>query len=1657
MKDCIIRVKVINGGDSMPEKMLNELYKELVSRLTDRQLLKTIKLSKKTMLELIRPDECKACMKAIAGKGRVSCGDVLKLCEPLLSYFCEMPPVGWLQSFYDYTLEQLFPRQNEAEPEKAWDSSRLLYFEVLRFFLQHEIETVGFDPKCHMGVLSEEEYCHTETASEYRRLLNIINNQYLYEFMRIGTEVTRHKTLAHIAGVHYISLHVGRQLLAAGIPIDIALISGAAFGHDIGKYGCKPEESRRIPYLHYYYTDSYFKRNHMPVIGHIAANHSTWDLELENLSVESLVLIYADFRVKNEKDASGQENVSFFSLEDSFQVILDKLDNVDEAKRNRYDRVYAKLKDFEDYMEGLGINTDLTRIDLIAPEKKDASLLSPQEAIRSLKHLAIRHNILVMHKFNGDTSFRDLIEAAKSEKNWKDVRAYINIFQEYCTYMTQKQKIMTLNFLYELLMNREGDIRRQSANLLGNIIVHYDVEYRKELPAGVYREKDEITSLTLWEKYLELIIRPDHRVTEQHRRWLGYALKLVVASVLEHCKPEDVKKYLDIFLNYYHDDEQCDSTAFILLDSIHSLPLPQCAEEDKLILLQFTSAMARKDSLEVQIAALRFLHHLSEDAESRENCRTMILDCLDCIDTRGEISLEYLIYKILSNLGLDDKGEMKKNFESCLSKKPGAASEIFLDNLKAATPWILKITNLDLLLFQTATGTGSQILQAAAHLSNLVKVSERVAVRHRAGEGLLSIIPLLPLDQRNEIAVELCKGLEIGEYEFSKYIPDYLGELALYLHPNELDELISDLGKMLYSANDRICSVTLNTLGVMLQHYAPYAERFKEGESAGQKRRKSILGLILKGLSDYHEPVSQEAFLVIGQHLFGSGALNLEEKNKLFTIIYKKMLTLITDRQETELSFFNSAASLNHIYRFILDYIFYNKKFELPFSKNIAFFPGSFDPFSLGHKGIVSEIRDLGFDVYLSLDEFFWSKKTQPKLIRRQIINMSVADEINVYLFPDEIPVNIGNPSDLKRLRELFSDRNIYIVAGSDVIEHASSYHAPWEENSIYSFPHIIVNRSNPDTTDSDDPNPASSKKLSEATAEKQKYPMITGEIKRFNLPPQLEEISSSKVRENIDCNRDISNLVDPLVQSYIYDNSLYLREPLFKHIFSVKPIRFDLVERFDEKLAQELEETIFRHHDEKSRIREYLMRRGTNAVIIRDGNRNDIPVGIATFHEIGMADLYDEFGSLKLASCFRGIISGKITVLSGIAAVTNTSLKNIEQLAITEVLAHCLKNDFIYAIFHNHIGETDDKLVDLMERQGFLPIFKNEADSDPIYGVDMKFPVTFSCDIETMVKEPFNKRLRVLTVIEEAHHRIQRNLAKLYPGNLIMTFDSEIMNHRIVDMIAGENRINGELTADRELGQYMCVPFGKILRGMAVPNIITKSLHTEKKFEPGVERFQITEFPYYSSLLTQIRTIKSFRKPVLLVDDLLHKGYRVKELDPILKIEQVEVSKIIVGILSGRGKDLMTLQGRQVDSVYFIPNLRSWFVESSLYPFLGGEGITRRGKGKGGVVSAGLIPSVNLILPYIAPGFMVDLPKTALYEFSLSCLENAKNILTALEEEYQLIYERNLTLNRLSEAVYTPRYPDKGLNMSYDLNLPPSVYVENDIELLKRLENLII
>ena len=83
--------------------------------------------------------------------------------------------------------------------------------------------------------------------------------------------------------------------------------------------------------------------------------------------------------------------------------------------------------------------------------------------------------------------------------------------------------------------------------------------------------------------------------------------------------------------------------------------------------------------------------------------------------------------------------------------------------------------------------------------------------------------------------------------------------------------------------------------------------------------------------------------------------------------------------------FLTNAAGLNHIYRYISDYMFFIGDINLKIPDKVAF-SGAFDPYSC-HKEITTvPFCNMGFEVYLQIDEFSWSKLTLPNLVRRNIV-----------------------------------------------------------------------------------------------------------------------------------------------------------------------------------------------------------------------------------------------------------------------------------------------------------------------------------------------------------------------------------------------------------------------------------------------------------------------------------------------------------------------------------------------------------------------------------------------------------------------------------------------------------------------------------------------
>ena len=1547
---------------------------------------------------LLRTIETEGYMQRFTGLfsgTRLRCADVLALCRPELETLCPgEPSEGWLAYAYDYARRLLYPEKTGAEP---FAPGAVFLLSVLQVLFAAEAELLPHDPAWTFDFLTDDELAGSPCAPSYQRFLRLWRREFVYELMRLGLEVTPYRTLEHIAGVHHIAVTAARALRKSGVAVDVALVSGAAAGHDLGKFGCRPGE--RVPYLHYFYTDQWFRRRRMTDIGHVAANHSVWDLEPDYLSVEALLLIYADFRVKQLHDAQGREITRISTLAEAFQVILDKLDDVDGEKQKRYTRVYARLEDFEQFMVSRGVDVTMSGGDTPPLPEKHTALMTDDEALRALTLRCVGHNMELMHRLTDQRSFARLLEEARGETDWRRLRAYLAVMESYSLYLHIPQKVQTLTFLYELLMHREGDIRRQAAALLGEIIAGFHAGYAKERPADIRPDPRAITDVDQWRLYLDKILYPDHKLMPQHRRWIGYTLKFAVGSLLSHCPGREERFLAPVFAYYRRPEDLDDYTAFQLLDTAAALPDTAYTASRARQMTDFAAALSLRKDLTIRMAAVLLLDRLArlypEDGRA--------LEAVTAVPDGDSGTLRYLKQDVLSQ-------------GAPLLLPEDVVSEIFLDNLKTATPWITKQGNLRLLTDFARSGK-SPALHIATHLSNLIKVSDRVTVRHSAGNALLALAPRLTADQRNEVAVELCRGLELGQQEFTKYIPDYLGRFALWLPPAELDEVLDDLRVNLSSSDSRVTASVLDTVGVIYEAYDAYRARFPETDDAYRRRRERLLGLLMRGLSGIDGATRQEALFVLGRRVFGSGELGRHEKRRAFMLTQRKLLSAQDEFPGEGLTFYYRAAMLGKLYRFITEERLFHKGFDFGAPRPVAFFPGTFDPFTLSHKGIVRAIRDQGFEVLLAIDEFSWSKKTQPYRLRRRIAAMAVADVFHVSIFPEDFPVNIANPENLHELRAAFPGRSVSIVVGSDVVLHASSYKKSVTPDSIHTFDHVVFRRTEPDAEPAD-------------------YSCITGKVLELTLPPQLEEISSTRIREAVDANRDISNLIDPTVQEFIYRRGLYLREPQDKPVLRTEDLSFlpaspETAEKFLRTMLSV---------PTAAALRTQIESRGDDVMVCRDTDGTIL--GAASYACLDSARLFARLGDPALSGLVRQNAGGRTLLISGLFVPRGERQSDLCQLLITEVLTLALSREFTYALYLPLEGAVSGYGRQLLTLQGFVPA----GDSTDALAVDMRCPIVLSRNVDTAVKAPFSSSPRVLAAIAAAHRRLQAALTKLQPGSLVLSLSAGVIYHRLLQRITGRNGVPAEPTTPRVLGPDICVPYGKILRGVAVPNTVTKTLRTDKVYEPDLSTYSIEAYPDYSPLPDQVRTIHAFARPVILVDDMLHDGKRIRRLAPLLAETNTPVDQVLVGYLTGMGRDLMEQLGYDVDAIYYLPNLRLRFVESTLYPFIGGDTVRRSE-----ALPGGLQPAVNRILPYAAPEYTGMDDETA-WELSLCCLENARDILLALETEFRSLYARNLTLSRLGEAVILPLCPDKGGCMTYDLSRAASTYLEGDIELLKRM-----
>lgn len=1634
----------------MKKKSIFSYYTKFTKRILSLRFLSKLNLHKNIIENAIKSNKFVKEFGDIFYNEDLSCKNVCNLFIMVFNDgsegdFPNWSTDEWLQYIYGYTLFKSFPDSISMEINTKLNKYCDFYLRLLMIFndFEKELSLDTFVSKYPLTFLTEKEKLELEYPEEYLKFVSAFENENIYELMKINKEITGYNTLDHICGVHYLALNIARQLKDKNLSVDLGRVSGAAAGHDIGKFGCKTQEIKRVPYLHYYYTDKWFLKHGINYIRNIAINHSTWDLELENLPLESLILIYCDFRVKNTENPLNN-SMNIFSLQDSFQIILNKLDNLDASKEKRYKNVYSKLLDFENYLKNIGININPYLKDFnessLSSYNKEYALLQGSEITKSIKNLAINHNISLMYHLRDEYSLEGILEVARSEKDWKKLREYIRIFEEYSTYLTQRQKIQTLNFLYDNLIHPEDDIRRHCAEIIGSLIAYFDEDYRKEIPSNVSLPSSNINSYTLFDEYITKLLYPSHKVIPQHRYWMGYNLSLVCKSLFNSSKG-DFTTYRDILIKYFDTKRIKNSDMHLfLLECIKYIPLKPL-DHNINILIDFIFNSINKKNTSIKLCAVESLIHILKTIENDENLNNRARKLLKGNNNLTLIPAEHFLINKLNSI-------INKESYSKFSYNKKLIPNIYLNNLKSATEWVVKKNNILLLLDYTLENPNTNALQTAIHFCNILKVSAVESVRNQAGTAIIKLMPHLNSFEKNEVAVELLRALEIEGHKFTEYIPIYLGQVLLFLDDNELEEIIDDLIIKIKIATPNVKTLILKTVSITLQYLVSKTD-FNAVTKESKTKFVKLLGILFNGLGDYNSQVSMSAFSCFGKGIFNSSFLNLEKKQYIYTLIAKKILNLVSRDKEDDLLLLSNAAALNHIYRFISDYNFHLGEIIIETPKKIAFFPGTFDPFSISHKEISLAIRNLGYEVYLAVDEFSWSKRTLPNQIRRNIINMTMSSELNIYIFPDNLPINLSNAKDLKILRESFPLSEVFIVIGSDVILNASSYKQSPSLNTIHSFSHIIIDRG----------------KYSDL---KYKFQEIKGNVEVINLSTRYKDISSTQIRNYIDDSKDISSLIDPMAQQFIYENGFYQKEPLDKSHFISPKLETVILNHIENEQLIHICNVLELGDEAKKSI---LLNNSNNSsrILLLKEIGSDVILGLSQFHWTRSEMLFKELKDVEASQNIRENSSGRLITLDALLVKNSDKSRYFEQLILSETLAYCLSRDYQYAMCNFNKKMHSFHLPELLKNYGFKAIITSRKDI-ALWLVNMSTPCVINYDIENFIKEPFKSNTKVKQGILLSRNKLQQALCNLYPGELILPIDSNMLHYGLIKKICTLNKVpmsentlsipekeilknktSLNKTNSKVLGDYMCVPYGDILDKYVIPNTVTKALHTEKYFNPDMDSFRVDASPYFLNLANQVKMIKSFNRSVILVDTILHKGYRMKALDPLLKKENIHVEKIIVGILSARGKDLMEFQNREVECVYFIPRLRLWFNESSMYPFIGGDALWR-----GKFPKRNIVPSINLILPYTSPTFIRGASKESIFQLSKTSMENSIDILSTIETVFHKLYERNLSMLSLGQVITIPRYPDHGKDMHFDFNLTPTHYLKNDLELLNRLNYII-
>ena len=709
--------------------------------------------------------------------------------------------------------------------------------------------------------------------------------------------------------------------------------------------------------------------------------------------------------------------MAVISLKEAFDTILDKLEDVDQEKHRRYQAVYRRLRDMEDYALTLGVVLDPPGLPALRPgapylpegldivalmagrQRPDAAALANgAQVARAPRLLATAHSIGVMERLRDLPSLRRLLEevphfqglarAAHLHGHRGRLRAGLlrgpagpgpGVLPGACW------------------ATRTTTSATRPRCRMADLLALGEMEWRKDLPKGAV-VVDHAWVLPQLARVLDLLDLAPEEATEDMspQEQIIYSVPIFLRRFFSRANPKLAAEAMAMVvprLRARAGDRRplsalytCESFELLAgsMDPTGRASLPA-------VLQGWVPRMPN-----VRLMAWRVLRLLAGHGQQEPGLLAEVGRCVDALGPfpRRQASVAEL-YLLEHCARLTGRTHLADRCRDQREQDRTPIREVMLRNLKTQTGWVEKKVNCDYLLeLVSARPEGDPLAgEVGFHLANLLKVSRVEGTRFNAGRCLLKLIPALTDTQRNDMAIELVRSLQLDGEGVTRYLPRFLGPLLASLPAQELVELVTDMEQ-----DSRRGTEGLQRLLVQAATWLIIALPGTQAPaSVSQDCLRRLACILLGSLADSRTAVAHEGYA----HL----ALLLDwlrpdpRLGELLRLTAKKVLTLLQHIPGDSGRFFLAAQVLSS-----LDKAMSVAKASFPKAPSIGFLPGTFDPFTAAHGEMVRRALAHCDEVFVQVDDFSWRKHAQPRFLRADLAWMALSTIPHAYLFPFEPP-----------------------------------------------------------------------------------------------------------------------------------------------------------------------------------------------------------------------------------------------------------------------------------------------------------------------------------------------------------------------------------------------------------------------------------------------------------------------------------------------------------------------------------------------------------------------------------------------------------------------------------------------------------------------------